>query len=397
MRVLITEEALQTGGGHWPSYIGGIASGLRDSGDVVDVLVHREAGKSVVDTVRGTPWFTRNCWLDPRSQGGLGGIRHNLGFRSEVKSWIKGHDSYDWVCGFTIRLQHLLAFALLSLDPGLSKNTRFLMLFVQGFGRYAGTGKPTIFPNTPSIWLARMCFRLLRPAVRSGRVVLAAETAGMQEELRSFTRLDVALFPHPVPTMTERADRIASPGDSVTVTCPGFARHEKGSDLLQAAMKRLLAMPAADPLRFILQWPEAFTMPDGSPCRVDPDLANHPRIEWLNDSLDGAAYERLLARSHLVIIPYRRESYHHRVSRVAIEAASRSIPLIYTKGTWSASVAGIAGVGVEIGDETADAVVDAVLEAARQLASLRTAAALGAAAVAAYHSTSSFRELMGSA
>jgi hypothetical protein len=43
MRILIVEEGLKTGAGHWPVYIGGIASELRKAGDEVDVLVHRDA------------------------------------------------------------------------------------------------------------------------------------------------------------------------------------------------------------------------------------------------------------------------------------------------------------------------------------------------------------------
>jgi hypothetical protein len=397
MRILITEEALQTGVGHWPGYIGGIAGAVRSAGDVVDVLVHREATATVVDAVGGTPWFTRNCWLDSRSQGAVGGIRHNLKFRSEVVGWIKNHDPYDWVCGPTIRLQHLLAFALLTLDPRLSRRTKFLLLFVQGFGRYAGHGNPSIFPNSPSTWLARLCFRVLAPAIRAGRVILAAETAGMQGELARFTGLEVTLFPHPVPAMENGAAHVAPADGSITITCPGFARHEKGSDLLQAAIKRLLAIPAANHLRFVMQWPEPFPMPDGSWLGIDPELVDHPGIEWLNQSLDATAYEQLLARSDLVIVPYRRESYHHRVSRVAIEAASRSIPLIYMRGTWSESIAQIAGAGVAIEDETVEAVTDAIVESSRDLAALRVAAVAGAVAVATYHSTATFRELIASA
>lgn len=394
MRVLITEEALQTGVGHWPSYIGGIARGMRAAGDEVDVLVHREAVPSVLEAVAGTPWFTRNCWLDPRSQGARGGIAHNLRFRSEVSRWIKSHPTYDWVCGLTMRLQHLLAFALLSLDPRLPRKTRFLLLFVQGFGRYAGPDAPSVFPKTPATLLAKLSFQLLRPAVRSGRVILAAETAGMQEELRRFTGLEVILFPHPVPAPEKGTANVTPEHDSITITCPGFARHEKGSDLVQAAIKELLETPNADHLHFILQWPEPFPMPDGTILGIDPDLAGHPRIEWLNQSLDGTAYEELLGRSDLVILPYRQDSYHHRVSRVAIEAASRGIPLIYTTGTWSGSIAEIAGGGVEIREETVEAVVAAILVACRDSATLRATTEVGAGAVAKYHSAARFRDLM---
>lgn len=198
MRILIAEEALQTHRGHWSNYIGTIRRGFLAAGDEVDVLAHREATDEVVAQVKGTPWLSRNCWVDPGSHGALGGIRHNLTFRRELAVWLLANPPYDWVCALTMRLQHLLAFALLSRDPRMPASTRFLLLFVQGFGRYAGPGQPTVFPTNPSTLLARFCFWLLGRGVRRGRVVLAAETRGMQDELRRFTGLPVRLFPHPV-------------------------------------------------------------------------------------------------------------------------------------------------------------------------------------------------------
>ena len=68
MRILITEEALQNGSGHWPSYIGDISSGFRALGDKVDVAVHRHATEGVISRVGGTPWFSRNHSITPKMQ-----------------------------------------------------------------------------------------------------------------------------------------------------------------------------------------------------------------------------------------------------------------------------------------------------------------------------------------
>ena len=113
MRILIVEEALQSGIGHWPAYIGDIASGLRDLGCDVDVAVHQNASLGVIDKTRGTPWFSRNCWNDVKSRGAVGGIIHNFFFGRELARWLRTREPYDWVCALTMRLQHLLAIALL--------------------------------------------------------------------------------------------------------------------------------------------------------------------------------------------------------------------------------------------------------------------------------------------
>jgi len=399
MRILIAEEALQAAKGHWPSYIGGIADELRLAGDEVEILMHRDAEQELVHRLEGAPWLTQNCWLDPASQGALGGIRHNLRFCRELSTWLREHQPYDWVCALTMRLQHLLAFALLARSGKIPKSTQFLLLFVQGFGKYAGPGKPTTFPKTPSIRLARFCFQLLAQVVREKKVMLAAETNGMQDELQRFTSLPVSLFPHPVPALpvgcsTNIGPRTNNQQQTITITCPGFARHEKGTDLLQEAVKALLALPEGNQIRFVIQWPETFKMPDGRLLGPDPALVADARVEFLNHNLETDAYEALLARTSLVVLPYRRKSYHHRVSRVAIEAACRSIPLIYTSGTWSGEVAALAGGGVEIPDETSDALITAIREAVQGLSGLQESASKGARKVSAFHSALHFRQIL---
>jgi glycosyltransferase involved in cell wall biosynthesis len=392
MRILISEEALQTGKGHWPSYIGCIADGLRAAGDNVEVLVHQLAPEKLLNRIGGVPWFSRNCWLDPRSQGGVGGLRHNFRFLRELKSWLVKEDPYDWVCALTMRLQHLLAFALISRDRSIPEETRFLLLFVQGFGKYTGPSSPTVFPLNASTVVARFCFWLMGGAVRSGRVVLAAETQGMQEELQRLCGLPVALFPHPVPAPPEVEGSERGLGSVITITCPGFARHEKGNDLLQDAIAAIIGEPGSDRMKFVMQWPEPFALPDGRLLTVDPRLAKDSRVRLVNESLGGDAYEALLSESDFVILPYRRNSYHHRVSRVAIEAASRGIPMIYTTGTWTAEIAELAGCGVCIAEEAPESVAKAIRDGVSQAEKLRNLARAGAEKVSRFHSVATLRE-----
>jgi len=448
MRILITEEALQSGTGHWPSYIGDIAAALRASGDDVDVATHRAATGNVLTRVGGTPWFSRNCWVDPKSQGGVGGILHNFRFNKEVLSWLAEHAPYDWICALTMRLQHLLAFALLARSGAVPKKTRFFLLFVQGFGKYAGHGKPTEFPENLSTKLARFSFGLMSGSVRSGRVVLAAETRGMQDELQRFTGLPVTLAPHPVEFHFSRGASVECRGQEggqeiqsdssfrsqvagldshpsasqsvplvhpvaasgsgsrpstldprlstrpLTITCPGFARHEKGTDLFQGAIRILLARPSADDFRFVLQWPEPFAMPDGTMLGPDPSLVEDPRVEFLNQNLNAEEYASLLASTDLIVLPYRRKSYHHRVSRVAIEAAKMGIPIIFTEGTWSGEVAALAGCGGTITEENPESVADAIVKAVGEFSTLKEKARGGAGGVSHFHSVVTLRKIL---
>jgi len=394
LNLVVLEEALQSGTGHWPIYIGDIVSACRQAGDRVDVLAHREATPALLEELQATSWFTYNCWTDPSCQGGFGGVRHALRYAREVSDWLSEAPDTTWVCALTLRLQHLLAFAWLARRPLHHGDRRYLLLFVQGFGIYQGVGSPVIFPATLSTHLARWCFRRLKPAVESGRVVLAAETQAMQSELSVFSGLPVRLFPHPVSLSAEPLTSLSAACSTTTITCPGFARYEKGNDLLQEACRLLFAGPLACDLSVISQWPQPFSLPDGSQAEPDPVLLADRRYQLINSPLDRAAYAELLARTDLVVLPYRRSSYHNRVSRVAIEAAMYGIPLVYMSGTWMEEVAELTGAGVAITDETAHAVAVALRTALDQLPALRSAAQAAVDLVRARYSAARFRQLL---
>jgi len=394
MRLLIVEEALQRSAGHWPVYLGDIARGLRAMGDTVDVLAHRQADPALLQQLNAIPWLSRSCWSDPRAQGQLGGLRHSLRFARELKRWLRQQPGpYDWICSLTMRLPHLLGYTFLARSGQIPAGSRCLLLFVQGFGVYAGQDQPVHFPLTTSNRLARWCFRRLRHLVQGGSIVLAAETEAMRQELTHFSGLPVVLFPHPVVVrpLIKAAAPTARP---ITITCPGFARYEKGNDLLLEACRLLWAEPGFESVHVVCQWPEPFALPDGRLLTPAPDLAADQRFELINQNLDEQAYHVLLARTDLIVLPYRRESYHNRVSRVAIEAAIHGLPLLPMRGTWAEELSAFAGGTVLIENETAEAVSEGILRALRMLNILKQQADRHEARVAMYHSVDAFRECL---
>jgi len=237
----------------------------------------------------------------------------------------------------------------------------------------------------------------MSPAVRSGRIVIAAETKGMQNELQRFTGLPVSLSPHPV-EFRRPSDTLTSVSlgqrHPLTVTCPGFARHEKGSDLLQGAIRILFASQHRCKFRFVLQWPKPFEMPDQKLMGPSLELLSDKRVEFLNRNLSPEEYTQLLDRTDLIVLPYRRCSYHHRVSRVAIEAAGHGIPIIYTEGTWAEEVASLADCGISIHSESAEEVATAILNASERVNELRFRARAGAFKVSNYHSVATFAKML---
>jgi glycosyltransferase involved in cell wall biosynthesis len=289
-----------------------------------------------------------------------------------------------------MRLPHLLAYTFLARSGQIPAVSRCLLLFVQGFGVYAGPDQPVDFPASASNRLARWCFRRLRRHVADGNIVLAAETEAMREELALFSGLPVVLFPHPVQVQPLQAS--AQQARPITITCPGFARYEKGNDLLLEACRLLWAETGFETVHVMCQWPEPFALPDGLMLTPAPDLVADPRFELINENLDEQAYHALLARTDLIVLPYRRESYHNRVSRVAIEAAIHGLPLLPMRGTWAEELSALAGGSDVIEDESAEAIADGLVSALRMLDTLKQQASRQKASVAMHHSIYAFRE-----
>lgn len=390
MRILIIEEALREDTGHWPAYIGTLARGLRASSDEVDILGHTDCGRQLCAVLRVNPVLRANCWLDTQYQGTLGGMKHSQVYRSDIRTWLEQAPGYDWILVLTTRLQHLLAWTRLITGGERMKGARLLLLFVQGFGRYESMRQAVYFPTTMSTLIARSCFHLLSPWVSTGKVHLGAETVAMQRELSLFSKLPVKVFPHPVSAAgipKERAVR----GDEPVVNCPGLARYEKGSALLRQALNLAMGREGLARVRFIVQWKEGFDLPDGKTVGAPPEWVGHPRITLVRDNLAAEDFFQLLLASDLVLLPYRREAYHNRLSRIAIEAAIIGRPVLYTRGTAIAELMEVGAAGVALEDESADAIIRGLERAVADFEALAKAAVAAVPRVREHHSVATFR------
>lgn len=393
MRILIIEEALQENRGHWPAYIGTITRSLRNMGDEVDILAHKDCSDSLKKDLGATAFLSMNCWTDGDCQGPLGGLRHSQLYRKDVLEWLKSKPAYDWIFVLTARLQHLLAWSRIA-NSALSNNqTRLLMLFVQGFGRRGGDPERIYYPSTLSNKVAKTCFHLLGKSIREGEVVLAAETIAMQKELSTFCREVVHLFPHPV-EVPKTDPALPKDDGRIVVCCPGFARHEKGSALLQEAILEALKRSDLSRIHFVLQWKGTFSLPDGRELGASEKLSNHPRVTLLDGNLNQADFLQMITDSDAVLLPYREDAYYNRLSRVAIESSMLGRPILYTRGTALAELAKLNRGSLHLDAVSVEGILDALQRFVRLEKHLKEAALNHADAVKAYHSVEFFRRCL---
>lgn len=389
VRILITEEALEGENGHFPNYVGDIAGKLRQSGCHVDVLAHMNASEQVLKQVGGLRWFRRNCRTDRRSSGLTGVLSHNYVIWRDLTRWFHKFPDYNWVLQLASRRHQLLAFTLAAYQRQFFPSGKLLLLFVLGFGEYDAEHKKTVFKSNLSTLFSRLMFKFMGPLVRRGRLVIAAETEQMRLELENFTNYKVVLFPHPVEDSNFK-DSLLNPRKSkdipgkgfaerpLVITCPGFARHEKGSDILLDAVRQISGTPEAKSYRFVFQWIDPFVTPEGIIYSPDDSLTENGVAQFVKHSLNREEYKAMLADSDMIILPYRSNSYHNRVSRVAIEAAILGIPMIYMNGTWTQEVAEIVGAGIKIESESPDSVLVAIRSAVANYPALAINAVRGA-------------------
>jgi glycosyltransferase involved in cell wall biosynthesis len=176
--------------------------------------------------------------------------------------------------------------------------------------------------------------------------------------------------------------------------CYGAARWEKGTDVLQAAIRRVLEENPEIPAKFALQWIDDFNDEHGRQVVLDPWLLKNPKVEVLKRYFEGDEYERRLAGTDVMVLPYR-SPYRMRVSRVVIEAMLNGVPVIATRGTTLFEQAEEYGEVVGCEGCDAESLAMAMLEVAERFEMMRASSEEKVNAAVESFSVAFFRDLLG--
>jgi glycosyltransferase involved in cell wall biosynthesis len=359
-RLLLVEENLKSRRGHQFEFATCLAQAAKHACCELSVAAHINADEWVRrEGIHPVLTHGRLSRVNP----GFLGISRKLDFLTnnyfcyrDLLCLLRKSGPCDAVFFPTASHYHLFCiWLLLVLHPKLVKKA--VVFFVQQCTCWPESEEQPVPEKIAGI--LRMQLLLLAPMVRSGRVVIATETSVARDEYEKLSGLPVQLWGHPI----EASPSGAKPRPKgTTFSSFGFARHEKGSDILINAVDLCLQDPRFDKTRFVLQWGADFDMGNGSRQTVPPRLLSSKRVKIINDPLDHEAYTRMLAESSAVLLPYRKTSYYGRLSRVSIEAAATGIPLIVSPGTHAAQVAEHQGAGLIMEDLTSAALVDAMAQ-----------------------------------
>ena len=155
----------------------------------------------------------------------------------------------------------------------------------------------------------------------------------------------------------------------------------------------LPATATGRPLRFCIQWVDDFQDDSGNLVSIDPWLRKQPQVEVIERYFEGDEYERRLAQTDVIVLPYR-SPYRLRVSRVVIEAIINGMPVIATEGTTLFEQAEEHGVVVGCEEGDAESLAGAMLEVADRFEILRASAEGKVNAAAKSFSVGYFRDLL---
>ena len=360
--LLIVEEALRDLKAHWFEYIKTIVQAATAQNCSVEVACHQTADPAIQSAFSTFPIFRYARYLDNQSrklpgERYYGFILHSIRSLRALWPLLRQREPYTHIFAPTILVHHLLAWwIILRFHP--HRPQHLTLFFVANPGIWDPKRQTATLPRSLfMLRIQRSLLRLFQTQVRQGTVTLAVETQGAKQEFEALTGLNFQLFPHPVPSVP-KFERPRAKQSSLLFACYGFARYEKGSDLLKTAVQHIVTQTALSS-KFCIQWLDPFRLPDGSVCAPEA-LSLFPQVRIIDHPLLSDEYQTLLQQTHCMVLPYRNSSYHARVSRIAIEAACLGIPMIYTQGGWLEDVVQEYGVGMGIEDENLDDLIAAI-------------------------------------
>ena len=383
MRWWIVEDALRDRKGHWLEYLQTFKRGLIAESDEVRFFASSECAPDVAALLDAECVLPPSIWA--RMSDGAAKWRrllripaHGFATYRAVSKLLAGCPASDapgstlpagrampdLIFVPTVLVHHLVGWFPLIKWKLRDFRGRILLFFPNAPVHLDNDGCARI-AGDPTAKLFLLCIRALRNEVACGKVVLGAETEAMTKALTEATGVRFTYLPHPVELSTKyspatRNPLPSTPDKPIVFGCYGAARHEKGSGVLQRAIALVLKKRPDMPARFVLQWMEDFVDEEGNVVRLDPEVAAHPKVHVIREHFCEGGYERQLAATDAMLLPYR-NPYRLRVSRVVIEGMIIGMPLVVTRGTTLWDQASRYGYVKACDEDSAESVAEAIL------------------------------------
>jgi glycosyltransferase involved in cell wall biosynthesis len=359
-RLLICEEALINYKGHFYSWIKAIRKIHLDAGSEVIVAGNIGVNDAIQQEFQVHKSYTHNNWSGiydyKQSWRRYASVfLHNYRVYNQTRNLLKETGPVDCVILTAVRIHQLLAWQKLC-KKCLGKDFQKVIIFILTSEAIYDEDH-TSFHFKKSSALIKNVLRGFKKYVDKGQVILAGDSHITCKEYESLSGVPFRVFPSPAAGL-EAAAKISTKGNKAisgaTFVILGVSVIDKGIDLLQIAILKLLAENPDLDANFIIQWSTPTIDYAGKPVPIDPALRNARQVKLLENVLDENEYRDYLQMADFIVLPYRRIVYFNRLSGVAIEAACAGIPMIVTENTWLSWAVNEFGAGVTIKDGSAE-------------------------------------------
>jgi glycosyltransferase involved in cell wall biosynthesis len=399
-RLLVSEEGLTNEVGHWYEYCRAVIDIHAPYGIESFVAVHTNANDTVLSSMPALPVYSESSWDGLHSEPNLakrywGILSHNCVVYATMDRLLRQKGPVDLIFAPTVTIHHIIGWrALAAAHVGNSFN-RLVLLFRNNAGYYTDSS------DTPKFRRATRVLGIILKSFSSmivrGNVVFATDSHRLADEYEALCGLRPVVFPSPrvaegKDSPSNREDASDAKKATVRFSCLGPPRFEKGIDVLQDAIKRVLARRKGDDVQFVVQWNEEVRDAAGMLYEPDPVLIADRRVLLLTEPLSSSEYNSQVAFADCMLLPYRRSSYFARISGVAVEGATAGAPIIYTRNTWCEGFVKICGAGIGAADGDAEGVAEAIEEMVNNYAAFKTRAVTMAAEARRLNSADAFLE-----
>jgi glycosyltransferase involved in cell wall biosynthesis len=318
-------------------------------------------------------------------------LRHNRSLYRDLNNFLEEENSYDLIIATTPRLDHLLAHELLHWRFR-KRQQRWALIFIEAIGKYSPDYSQIQFSKKSL--LLKLALKFSRWLPKREQFSLFVEAEGIARQYEKFCGVKFGLVPHVtrLPALDGwRDQKNFTTGQPLTFATYGFTRYDKGLDILQSALRQI---PESTDKFFVLQWTGDYSLPDGSWVRKDAVLEKSPMIRYIPAFTASDDYYAWLARTDIMVLPYRRDFYYDRLSRVAIDAALAGVPIVYPAGTWLEGFVEKHAAGVAFEPENPSSLAKAIEEAQAKYVELKVRAESRKAATANAFSAKTFFDLI---
>jgi len=385
-RLLISEEGLIDEVGHWYEYCKSVSDIHTERGIECLVAMHAEAKAEVRTDIKALPVYRQTSWGGLSTQPNtikryFGILSHNRLVYKTMDRLVRKTGPVDVVFAPTVTVHHLIGWRLFAARRRGRDFKRLVLLFRNNVGYYTADSDTPKFRRASRI-LAPI-FKSFTGLLKTGDVVFATDSERLADEYEALCGLRPIVFPSPRVSEPEQASPVVEAGQvptdrsppAIVFSCLGPARFEKGIDVLQEAIKLVLARRVARDVCFVIQWNAEIKFISGEVYSPDAALLNDDRVRLLTKSLTSEQYNAEVANTDCMVLPYRRDSYFARISGVAVEGVTAGKPIIYTRGTWCEDLVRSSGAGIGVPDGDVEKLAEAIEKLAAEFSTYKAQAA----------------------